>query len=729
MTVHLSKAVMILLLFSVWTLCVWPQSSLGQLEIGPGVVRQYTAAAAVTAGRLVKLNSGQVAEVGTADVAGVMGVIVRSAAASGTVDVVLTGQANVETDGPCTAGNYLTISSSLSGRAAYTSSLPSRQIIGVSLSTNSTAGSVSALIQSGKNDFPGARIGNVVFIDGDRYPFTGVGLQAAIDSLPSSGGVVVVSTPFNLGSSTITVGTVGGADAAGAKVTTLYFAAPGQWDCSGNPCFLLGTRGELVGLGRQTRINQTNSSNQIIRIPHGAETGRIEGLRLQDGSIAIKGHGTTPNWTFRRLTLIDQRNNAIETQTFNDFARMEQIFVSGAGQGLGVVDGACWRNGVYTSDPGGLELNINNASINDFVCQQSDRGIDLDPTSGVPGGLYGIGGVTMSNLQFLTIKREAIRTRDNAGTGPLVITQVNINGTGVETGNPNTYDTFSFNAGVGGLVGLHMYGVKAGFGNPHYAINLNCGGRCSLHDIEVSSDSENFNITGDVETSNLQGSFTSGTAITAVNNVRAVGTTRWKTGGNGALVFQLESGKISTQNIELAFFDRATRMWSILKDGSNNLVLDNPGVGTMWTWVKSNNNFGLNVTSPVHRFHVDGNFRIDSGQVISTLATGTAPLSVTSTTEVANLNSQLWHGKQAIDFSGALNFGSIAAQSCAALTITATGVTANNPIAPSWPAGLEDGLVGTMLASAADTVTVRLCNITASAIDPASQTFGGRMIK
>jgi hypothetical protein len=130
------------------------------------------------------------------------------------------------------------------------------------------------------------------------------------------------------------------------------------------------------------------------------------------------------------------------------------------------------------------------------------------------------------------------------------------------------------------------------------------------------------------------------------------------------------------------------------------------------------------------RCKIDSNFNFSCPQFISTAATGTAPLSVTSTTEVASLNAQQWHGKQAIDFSSTLNFGAIAAQSCSAQTIVATGAAVNNPVAAFWPVSLENGIVGMMYVSATDTVNVRLCNVTTTPITPAaSQTFGGRVIK
>jgi hypothetical protein len=102
---------------------------------------------------------------------------------------------------------------------------------------------------------------------------------------------------------------------------------------------------------------------------------------------------------------------------------------------------------------------------------------------------------------------------------------------------------------------------------------------------------------------------------------------------------------------------------------------------------------------------------------------------VASITEVANLNVQRWHGKEALDFSASLDFGSVAAQSCSELTITVTGALVNSALAPSWPVSLETGLTGNMRVSASGLVAVRLCNITAAAIDPAAQTFAGRIIQ
>lgn len=70
-----------------------------------------------------------------------------------------------------------------------------------------------------------------------------------------------------------------------------------------------------------------------------------------------------------------------------------------------------------------------------------------------------------------------------------------------------------------------------------------------------------------------------------------------------------------------------------------------------------------------------------------------------------------------------IDFPSIPGQSCAEQTVTFTGVAVGNGIVPGWPDSLENGLVGVVRATAANTVAVRLCNVTGVAVNPASQTF------
>ena len=70
-----------------------------------------------------------------------------------------------------------------------------------------------------------------------------------------------------------------------------------------------------------------------------------------------------------------------------------------------------------------------------------------------------------------------------------------------------------------------------------------------------------------------------------------------------------------------------------------------------------------------------------------------------------------------------LNFGSIGAGATAELTTTVTGAATGDLVTVN-AASLESGLVvGEAYVSAADTVTVRVGNITAAPIDPVSQSF------
>lgn len=70
----------------------------------------------------------------------------------------------------------------------------------------------------------------------------------------------------------------------------------------------------------------------------------------------------------------------------------------------------------------------------------------------------------------------------------------------------------------------------------------------------------------------------------------------------------------------------------------------------------------------------------------------------------------------------ALNFGSIAAGTTAELTATVTGAAVGNVTAIATPnTTIEAGLIWSAYVSAADTVTVRLANVTSGAIDPANK--------
>ncbi|MEV8638100.1 hypothetical protein AB0395_41255 [Streptosporangium sp. NPDC051023] len=70
-----------------------------------------------------------------------------------------------------------------------------------------------------------------------------------------------------------------------------------------------------------------------------------------------------------------------------------------------------------------------------------------------------------------------------------------------------------------------------------------------------------------------------------------------------------------------------------------------------------------------------------------------------------------------------LDFASIAAGAVGTLTVTVTGAATGDFVIVAPPGNLNTGLVVCGFVSAADTVTIRVLNGTAGAIDPASSTW------
>lgn len=75
-----------------------------------------------------------------------------------------------------------------------------------------------------------------------------------------------------------------------------------------------------------------------------------------------------------------------------------------------------------------------------------------------------------------------------------------------------------------------------------------------------------------------------------------------------------------------------------------------------------------------------------------------------------------------------LDFGVIVDGAVNELAFTLTGAVIGQNLAPAWPATLDVGLVGMMFISAANTITVRLINLSGAPIDPGPLTYGARVI-
>ena len=80
-------------------------------------------------------------------------------------------------------------------------------------------------------------------------------------------------------------------------------------------------------------------------------------------------------------------------------------------------------------------------------------------------------------------------------------------------------------------------------------------------------------------------------------------------------------------------------------------------------------------------------------------------------------------------YSASLSFGTLDSQACAEMGIPAPGAAPGESVAAGLPEGLPAGVVGTMY-SGADTVVVRLCNVTGATVAvPAALAFSVRIIR
>lgn len=115
-------------------------------------------------------------------------------------------------------------------------------------------------------------------------------------------------------------------------------------------------------------------------------------------------------------------------------------------------------------------------------------------------------------------------------------------------------------------------------------------------------------------------------------------------------------------------------------------------------------------------------------------ATNTITVRLLNLSGVAINPASMTFGAQAIQNSylvgsASLNFSAIDDGATAELTFSITGAVVGDSVAPAWPAALDAGLLGMMRVSAADTITVRLLNLSGSQINPASMTFGAQVFQ
>jgi hypothetical protein len=102
---------------------------------------------------------------------------------------------------------------------------------------------------------------------------------------------------------------------------------------------------------------------------------------------------------------------------------------------------------------------------------------------------------------------------------------------------------------------------------------------------------------------------------------------------------------------------------------------------------------------------------------------GSGPVSQAQLTAAINTRAPLGLSNIAV-----LDFPNILAGTAQTLTITVTGAVIGDTVALGPPPTLEAGLVWGGVVSSADTVAIRLTNITAAPINPASATWKASVI-
>ena len=111
------------------------------------------------------------------------------------------------------------------------------------------------------------------------------------------------------------------------------------------------------------------------------------------------------------------------------------------------------------------------------------------------------------------------------------------------------------------------------------------------------------------------------------------------------------------------------------------------------------------------------------------------PLVVIPTGRIWNNSGGTWtevgggSGLSGPSGSSTLNFGAIGDGEVGELTFTVSGAVVNDTVAPSWPSALDTGLTAMMFVSAADTITVRLANLSGASINPSALTYGAQIVR
>ena len=137
----------------------------------------------------------------------------------------------------------------------------------------------------------------------------------------------------------------------------------------------------------------------------------------------------------------------------------------------------------------------------------------------------------------------------------------------------------------------------------------------------------------------------------------------------------------------------------------------------LFTWTASNGTWDANGGNDRRAFLSTRN--LSGGAGIVALDTGSQSIVAVDSATVPTY----------LAASAVLDFASIAPGACLESTFPLPGASPGDSVAPGWPAGLEPGLIGTMRINASSAVAVRVCNLSGTAVDPASATFRATVVR
>ena len=168
--------------------------------------------------------------------------------------------------------------------------------------------------------------------------------------------------------------------------------------------------------------------------------------------------------------------------------------------------------------------------------------------------------------------------------------------------------------------------------------------------------------------------------------------------------------------------------------GENGKVLSTNGSNPFWSAVSQLQGRPVAVSQPLDGQALvwsEANGRWEPGAVVggggASLTPGTGIVISGGSTQTVGLDTALVPTYLTATMS--LTFGSISNATCKTASMTVPGALNGDSVAAGWPNTLETGLMGMMLVTSPDTVTVRICNHSGATVTPVNQTYRATIVR